>query len=214
VHILIHVCSFLFFSCLVCDVSVSLDLLVPVCLHSLAPHGTNLTITPSPSINHPIDTIPPSLITSQVPSDLVLISNGNVRTHEDVAANKEFTGAQGVMSAEGLLDNPAIFAPPAQQPKKTALCLEYLDLAEKYPVKLKSLIFHCRRICRDEFNDFQLMEECVNSKTVADMRTVVFTAQRYVFCYTIVLPTSFRVLSVCVSISLSLVRLLLPACIL
>ena len=40
-----------------------------------------------------------------------LISNGNVRTWEDVVANMELTGADGIMSAEGILDDPAIFFP-------------------------------------------------------------------------------------------------------
>ena len=40
-----------------------------------------------------------------------LISNGNVRTWEDVVANMEFTGADGIMTAEGILDDPAIFFP-------------------------------------------------------------------------------------------------------
>jgi hypothetical protein len=45
-------CSFL-----VCDAPCSLDLLLPACLHSLAPHGTSLTIIPSlpQSINQSIN---------------------------------------------------------------------------------------------------------------------------------------------------------------
>jgi len=43
--------------------------------------------------------------------DVRLISNGNVRTWEDVVANMELTGADGIMSAEGILDDPAIFFP-------------------------------------------------------------------------------------------------------
>ena len=40
-----------------------------------------------------------------------IIANGNVKTWDDVRANLALTGAHGVMSAEGILDNPAIFLP-------------------------------------------------------------------------------------------------------
>ena len=39
-----------------------------------------------------------------------LLANGNVRTAEDVLANLALTRADGVMSAEGMLDDPALFA--------------------------------------------------------------------------------------------------------
>ena len=63
------------------------------------------------------------------PPELTLIANGNIRTHEDLAVNQALTGTQGVMSAEGLLDNPAIFLPPAQQPRRTALAQHHASAA-------------------------------------------------------------------------------------
>jgi len=44
-------------------------------------------------------------------SGVELISNGNITTWEDVCSAFEQTGADGVMSAEGLLDDPALFFP-------------------------------------------------------------------------------------------------------
>eukprot|EP00538_Stauroneis_constricta_P013041 CAMPEP_0119554614 /NCGR_PEP_ID=MMETSP1352-20130426/7052_1 /TAXON_ID=265584 /ORGANISM="Stauroneis constricta, Strain CCMP1120" /LENGTH=612 /DNA_ID=CAMNT_0007601229 /DNA_START=74 /DNA_END=1909 /DNA_ORIENTATION=+ len=38
-----------------------------------------------------------------------IIANGNVITYDDVKQNLELTNADGIMSAEGLLDNPALF---------------------------------------------------------------------------------------------------------
>lgn len=38
--------------------------------------------------------------------DIPVISNGNVRTWDDVLHNKNYTGASGVMVGETLLDNP------------------------------------------------------------------------------------------------------------
>ena len=84
-----------------------------------------------------------------------IISNGNVRTSADIDANKAFTGADGVMAAEGILDNPAIFSGD-DSPDKLALASEYLALVDRYPVKLRSVVFHIRRMCRDELTHFQV----------------------------------------------------------
>lgn len=164
-----------------------------------------------------------------------IIANGNVRTWEDVQDNLLLTEADGVMSAEGLLDNPALFHPNAfahenlnnfmlenqnicmhenskkithenskkithensenfthenlkkssfthestAAPTKLSLALEYLELVDRYPVKMKSVIFHVRRMCRHEFTKYQLMEDCVNAKTTHEMREIVIHAMKY-----------------------------------
>ena len=43
--------------------------------------------------------------------DFPILSNGNVKTYDDVLRNMERTGADGIMSAEGILDNPALYLP-------------------------------------------------------------------------------------------------------
>jgi tRNA-dihydrouridine synthase 1 len=40
-----------------------------------------------------------------------IIANGNTKTYDDVVTNLELTQADGLMSAEGILDNPALFLP-------------------------------------------------------------------------------------------------------
>lgn len=47
----------------------------------------------------------------KVLGDFPIIANGNIVTYDDVESNIEFTGADGVMSAEGILDNPALYLP-------------------------------------------------------------------------------------------------------
>ena len=38
-----------------------------------------------------------------------VVSNGNIRCQEDIQKNLAFTGAKGIMTAEAILRNPAIF---------------------------------------------------------------------------------------------------------
>lgn len=99
-----------------------------------------------------------------IPRHIPIIANGNIKTWQDVQDNLQFTACNGVMSAEGLLDNPAIFNHGITIPA-IQLAKEYLQYVESYPVKLKTLIFHIRRICKDELTRFQLMEECLNNIT-------------------------------------------------
>eukprot|EP00592_Proboscia_alata_P014882 CAMPEP_0194400372 /NCGR_PEP_ID=MMETSP0174-20130528/127182_1 /TAXON_ID=216777 /ORGANISM="Proboscia alata, Strain PI-D3" /LENGTH=549 /DNA_ID=CAMNT_0039196891 /DNA_START=555 /DNA_END=2204 /DNA_ORIENTATION=+ len=47
----------------------------------------------------------------KVVTDLPIIANGNVITYHDVKNNLKLTNADGIMSAEGILDNPALYLP-------------------------------------------------------------------------------------------------------
>lgn len=223
--------------------------------------------------------------------DFPIIANGNVISFEDVQENMEFTQANGIMSAEGLLDDPCLFLPryslenktdieiaepsllpndtntaasehhgtdqklirklnkklreieaiekkndmdsltkdqkeklstksdiekklaqalsqssgtdqiqkssisseiaqktmkriSLQELKKAAenkpsIALEYLNLAERYPTKLRTVIFHTRRILKHELNTYQLMEDCINSKSIHDIRKVIHKVTKY-----------------------------------
>ena len=61
----------------------------------------------------------------------------------------EYTGCVGVMSAESLLEDPALFSPARLSPeghfRGTAgaqLLLEYLDLAEQHPTPMRMVTGH------------------------------------------------------------------------
>lgn len=83
-----------------------------------------------------------------LPKETVIFANGNILQHEDIARCLEETGADGVMSAEGNLYDPTIFAeaPPAGQEggeywrgrdgkggyRVDAVMRRYMDIIHKY----------------------------------------------------------------------------------
>ncbi|GMH57539.1 hypothetical protein TL16_g02409 [Triparma laevis f. inornata] len=120
--------------------------------------------------------------------DFPVIANGNIVTHNDVVKNLEFTEADGVMSAEGILDNPAIFLGSmkgasdemlSHAADPTNLALEYLQLAKKHPATIRTVAFHTRRMLRDQLNRFQLMADCIASETIEEVEEIVKKVRKY-----------------------------------
>ncbi|KAL7541722.1 hypothetical protein ACHAXR_011148 [Thalassiosira sp. AJA248-18] len=220
-----------------------------------------------------------------------IISNGNVITYEDVVSNKALTGADGIMSAEGILNNPALYLPrlgdidkdgkrkvqipipsplqgsngsdkkkdkeirklqkklreiesiekkvkelgdekninndqriklqakskiqsqlndlenrgskpssnelpePALQSQtqsvklcelfqaannRVILAREYISLVRSYPMKIRSVVFHVRRMCKDLLEEYQLMEECIASTTIDEVDVVLSKCEEYI----------------------------------
>jgi tRNA-dihydrouridine synthase 1 len=88
-----------------------------------------------------------------------VLEHGNIRWLEDVHECMKVTGVEGVMSAESLLENPALFASHRMKPvedvagsleelsrevafNELVLALEYLPLCEQYPVTKKIIWAH------------------------------------------------------------------------
>lgn len=105
-----------------------------------------------------------------------VLANGNIRYVEDAWECLKETGAEGVLSAESLLENPALFAGYLTAEWVTGceevcrdgeldqgeLLVEYLKLCEKYPVPWRMIRSHVHKLLgewfrihpsvRDEFN--------------------------------------------------------------
>ncbi|KAF8649178.1 hypothetical protein AX16_005976 [Volvariella volvacea WC 439] len=73
-----------------------------------------------------------------------VISNGNIRGWSSLQENLDFTGADGLMVGEPLLDNPCVFANVVPDP--VDISLEYLEICKCYPgvVSLPIIQTHIR----------------------------------------------------------------------
>jgi len=96
-----------------------------------------------------------------------VLANGNIRHMDDVKDCLEATGVEGVLSAETLLENPALFAGFRTEEwvsgceegtfvdgklDQADLLIEYLNLCEKYPVPWRIIRSHVHKLLGDWFS--------------------------------------------------------------
>lgn len=85
-----------------------------------------------------------------------VLANGNVRHRGDADACIAATGADGVLSAVWLLENPALFEAPdadaAALADRMALAEEYLTLVEAHPVPMRCVRAHLFKLMRSRLN--------------------------------------------------------------
>ncbi|KLT41612.1 Dus-domain-containing protein [Cutaneotrichosporon oleaginosum] len=92
-----------------------------------------------------------------------VFANGNILYGDDATRCMEYTGVDGVMSAEGNLSNPALFMPPNHDlayPNILLLARRYLDISEqlKTPTSgnaMKSHMFRVLRPILDQHDDLR-----------------------------------------------------------
>ncbi|GMI86470.1 hypothetical protein like AT5G67220 [Hibiscus trionum] len=108
-----------------------------------------------------------------------VLANGNIRHMEDVQNCLEETGADGVLSAETLLENPALFAGfrtadwVADNEEdfvdgkldQADLVVEYLKLCEKYPVPWRMIRSHVHKMLGDWFRLQPQVREDLNAQS-------------------------------------------------
>ena len=70
---------------------------------------------------------------------------------------------------------------------KIALATEYLSLVRRYPMKIRSVVFHVRRMCKNILEQLQLMEECIASTSIEEVEAFLVRCKKYVKH-----PESFR----------------------
>lgn len=107
-----------------------------------------------------------------------VLANGNIRHMDDVYACLKETGADGVLSADALLENPALFAGfrTAQWVSnckenykdgdldQADLLVEYLQLCEKYPVPWRIIQSHVHKLLGEWFRAHPEVREELNAQ--------------------------------------------------
>ena len=98
-----------------------------------------------------------------------VLANGNIQTMHDVEPCLEYTGCDGVLSAESLLADPALFAPRRLLPggeytvmEGPKLLLEYIDLCEKFPVHNRMMKGHAFKLLGPWLTEFIDLREELN----------------------------------------------------
>lgn len=122
-----------------------------------------------------------------VGDSVVVVSNGNVRDRGDVDAGLATTGAAGVMSAEGLLDDPALFSgaalsdDAAEDLRKLKLAADYLDLVDAHgnPAGYRSVAFHCRRVAKRPLEAYDALDDLLDAGDAAGARRVLDRCARF-----------------------------------
>jgi len=103
-----------------------------------------------------------------------VIANGNIQYMADVENCIRQTGVDGVMTAEGNLTNPALFA--RLNPTIWDISLEYLELAEQFPCPLSYIRGHLFKILHHIFQirgNSDLREIIAKGHSIEEFRTAV-----------------------------------------
>ncbi|KAL8168285.1 hypothetical protein V2J09_009784 [Rumex salicifolius] len=124
-----------------------------------------------------------------------VLANGNVRHMEDVQNCLEVTGAQGILSADALLENPALFSGfrTAEWAKdadddggkvkdegldQAQLLVDYLKLCEKHPVPWRMIRCHVHKMLNEWFRAQPQVREELNKQNKLTFEFLYNTVER------------------------------------
>jgi len=111
-----------------------------------------------------------------------VLANGDIRSFAEAQRCLEATGADGVLSAEPLLESPSLFSDPPFAPptdaasplpvegdKNCELLLEYLELTETYTTPLRMVKGHIHKMVGPWLSEFTDLRDWLNKETYANM---------------------------------------------
>ncbi|XP_026757697.2 tRNA-dihydrouridine(16/17) synthase [NAD(P)(+)]-like isoform X2 [Galleria mellonella] len=105
-----------------------------------------------------------------------IFANGNIQCLEDVYRCLECTKVDGIMSAEGILTNPALFE--GINPLTWQMAQEYLDLVEKFPCPSSYIRGHLFKMFHKLFmleDNNELRQLLATAQNINDFRQVCIT---------------------------------------
>ncbi|GAM21396.1 hypothetical protein SAMD00019534_045710, partial [Acytostelium subglobosum LB1] len=101
-----------------------------------------------------------------------VIANGSVLEYDDIDECLKETTADGVMSAEGILANPAMFS--GKNIPVTQICHDFLDMCEQYPTQHWIIRSHFFKLLRKDCEVYEDLRSKLNNVfTVAEFRGVL-----------------------------------------
>jgi tRNA-dihydrouridine synthase 1 len=106
-----------------------------------------------------------------------VLANGDIRSLDEARACLEATGADGVLSAEPLLENPSLFSDPPFAPptdptaplpvegdKNCRLLLQYLEMTDKYTTPLRMVKGHIHKMVGPWLSEFTDLRDWLNKE--------------------------------------------------
>ena len=121
-----------------------------------------------------------------IPKDVVMFANGNIQFHGDVERCIEYTGVDGVMSADGHLHNPGIFVDPAdvlerRHNRVDKMAREYLEIVKELndPAStcvVKSHMFQIFRVSFEKHKDLRTLAG--STQTIENWQKIVDEMER------------------------------------
>jgi tRNA-dihydrouridine synthase 1 len=106
-----------------------------------------------------------------------VFANGGIYTYEDAVECLKYTGVDGIMSSEALLENPALFNGKIEDLDRVGL--EYIEMALKYKADVAQVRAHMFKILYAGLSiHTDLREAMTKAKTIEEFRDLAIQLQK------------------------------------